>query len=224
MKTPIQGTPFVPLILLLLVLGLSSCSDEDLEPIGGVPVEEEALDEQEEEVVEDIPEGDLNPILRLNCGGEEIGYGDTVFTEDNFFEGNTMDFANTAVADVFETEMDELYINQRTSIAAEDGFEYKIPITNGTYTLKLHFAELFYGAPDGAAGNSNARVFTIEVEGEILLEEFDIFNEVGSLTALIKEFELTIVDQELNIRASASKDKPLLAAIEVLGDGEILNP
>ncbi len=50
-----------------------------------------------------------------------------------------------------------------------------------------------------------------ESEGQLVLDN------------LPTEFELTINDQELNIRASASKDKPLLAAIEVLGDGEILN-
>lgn len=218
-------TLFVPFLSILVIIGLARCSDANLEPVGGMPVDEEPIMENnEEDDPEEVSEISDNPILRLNCGGEEIGYGDIVFTEDNFFGGDTMCVENTAITDVQETEMDGIYIFQRSSIDDIGSFEYSIPITNGTYILKLHFAEIFYGAPGGGMGDVNARVFDVEVEGTVLLEEFDVFMEAGALTAIIKDFEVTITDQELNISTYASVDRPALAAIEVLGDGQILNP
>ena len=223
MKTPKPCTLFVQILSTLLLIGITSCSDSNLEPIGGMPVDEDPLESNGEEQAEEATEISDNPILRLNCGGEEISYGDTVFTEDNFFGGNTMDFENTAITDVLETTMDDIYIQQRTAVDNLGSFEYTIPITNGTYKLRLHFAEIFYGAPAGGMANSNARVFDVEVEGALLLENFDVFNEAGAITAIIKEFEVTIEDQELNIRTSASVDRPVLSAIEVLGDGQIIS-
>ena len=227
MKSPISGILFAPTLAFFLLLCLGSCSDENLEPVGGTPVDEVPMENSEEEPESTPGEnsgiGD-NPVLRLNCGGDEIGYGDTVFTEDNYFGGDTMDFENTMVTDVMETEMDGIYLQQRTTIDDLGSFAYTIPITNGTYILKLHFAELHYGAPSGGMGGTNARVFDIEVEGAVILEAFDMFMEAGALTAIVKEFEITIDDQELNIRASASTDRPALSAIEVLGDGQIINP
>lgn len=227
MKTPNSRTVFVHILSILLLFGISSCSDSNLEPVGGMPVDEVPMEEAEEEETEETGEESGisdNPILRLNCGGDEIGYGDTVFTEDNYFGGDTMDFENAAVMEVLETEMDLIYIQQRSTIDELGSFEYAIPITNGSYVLKLHFAEIFYGAPSGGVGTSNARVFNVEVEGAIVLQEFDIFVEAGALTAIIKEFEVTIEDEELSIRTNASVGRPALAAIEVLGDGQILNP
>ena len=226
MKTPISGTVYVHFLNILLLISICSCSDSNLEPIGGVPVDEVPMEDTEEEETEETEEESGisdNPVLRLNCGGDEIGYGDTVFTEDNYFGGDTMDFENADVMDVLETEMDNIYIKQRSTIDELGSFEYTIPITNGTYILKLHFAEIFYGAPSGGVGTSNARVFNVEVEGMVLLQEFDIFVEAGAVTAIIKEFEVNIEDEELNIRANASVGRPALAAIEVLGDGQIIN-
>ncbi|MBT8184204.1 MAG: malectin [Eudoraea sp.] len=226
MKSPAHTLIFILILSAALLSVIISCSDSNLEPIGGMPADEQPMEnagEEETEETEESSEVSENPILRLNCGGDEIGYGDTVFTEDNFFGGDTMDYENSAITDVMETDMDGIYVQQRTSIDEFGNFDYAIPITNGTYILKLHFAEIFYGAPGGGAGEPNVRVFDVEVEGTVLLADLDIFEEIGALTALIKEIEVTIEDQELNIRTSASADRPALAAIEVLGDGQILN-
>lgn len=223
MKTPFICTVYVRILSIILLIGISSCSDTDLEPVGGIPVDEEPIENTEEAETEDTTGISENPVLRLNCGGDEIGYGDTVFTEDNFFGGDTMDFENAAVNEVLNTEMDGIYTKQRTAIDELGGFTYSIPITNGTYIVKLHFAEIFYGAPTGGIGTGNARVFDVEVEGAVLLDDLDIFIEAGALTALIKEFEVTIEDEELIISTSASVGRPALAAIEVLGDGQIIN-
>jgi hypothetical protein len=50
----------------------------------------------------------------------------------------------------------------------------------------------------------------------LLLEDLDIFAEVGELTALVKQAEVDVQDGELNLTFTASEGEPIVAAIEVL--------
>lgn len=163
-----------------------------------------------------------NPVVRLNSGGDEIGYGDIVFTADRFFDQEGQAFSNTSVTEVGNTDMDDIYVTERISNADLGSFSYNIPITNGTYNVNLHFAEIYWGAPDGGAEGANNRVFDITIEGDVMLSGLDIYAEVGAVTALIKTYEVTVEDEELNISFAASTDRPKLSALEVLGDGEVL--
>jgi hypothetical protein len=56
--------------------------------------------------------------------------------------------------------------------AGQTAFEYKVPVPNGTYQVRLHFAEL----NKTAAGQ---RVFDVKVENQTALNRFDIFAEAG---------------------------------------------
>ena len=68
----------------------------------------------------------------------------------------------------------------RTERARLQGYRFRVP--DGTYTLRLHFAEGFKLAP--------GRVFDLTVEGEILLKDFDLSVEAGAfLTAYIRELK-----------------------------------
>lgn len=204
----------------IISLTFFNCTDSNLEP--NTTDDPNSEDPMGEDPMDD-PQISDNPVLRLNSGGEEVSYGDTVFTADDFFTGDSEGFENTTIKDILETDMDSLYISERISSGNLGSFEYKIPITNGTYKLRLHFAEIYWGAPDGGEGNPNSRVFDVDIEGAVELNDYDIFDEVGARTATVEEFILTIEDQELNIKFSASVDRPKISAIEVLGDGQILS-
>lgn len=207
-------------LAILLALTFFECTDSNLQSEGTEdPDSENPIDENPM----DDPQISDNPVLRLNSGGMEIAYGDTVFTADNFFTDDSEGFENLAIEEILETDMDSIYLSERISLANLGNFEYNIPITNGTYKLKLHFAEIFWGAPDGGVGNPNSRVFDVDIEDAVKLNDYDIYNEVGAVTAVVEEFVVTIEDQELNIKFSASVDRPKVSAIEVLGDGQILS-
>lgn len=214
-KNPLNYTTFVLMITCSMMI--IQCTDSNLEPVGGNP----ETGEPEEEAVNN-PRISDNPVLRMNCGGEEVGYGDTVYTADFFFNETSKSLSNRSIQDILETDMDSIYITERTSDGDEGNFEYSIPIDNGSYKLKLHFAEIFWGAPGGGAGASGARVFDVEVEGEVVLDDYDIFSKVGAMTATIEEFIITIDDRNLNIKFTAGIDQPKISVIEVLGDGQIL--
>lgn len=117
------------------------------------------------------------------------------------------------------TDDDGLYLTQRSGSGPgkRRGFEYAIPVEGeGVYLVRLYFAEPYWGAPGGPEGEERRRVFTVDGEGEALLEDFDVFAEAGSLTALVKQAEVDVTDGELNLRFTASEGEPIVAAIEVL--------
>ena len=60
----------------------------------------------------------------------------------------------------------------------------------GSYTVRLHFAEVYWGLA-GRAG-AGQRVFNVTVNGAAALSNFDIFQEAGAANkALVKEVSAT---------------------------------
>jgi len=154
--------------------------------------------------------------LNINSGGEEIVYTDVTFKADQYFIGNSTTFATTSSPEIANTEMDALFYTERFSTVAE-GFGYEVELPNGNYTVILHFAEIFWGAPDGnPTGGVGSRIFDVTIEGGAVLENFDIFSEVGALAAVAKEFSVTLDDGMMNIDFTASVDNPKISAIQII--------
>jgi len=67
-------------------------------------------------------------------------------------------------------------------------FHYIVPVATGEkYTLKLHFLEHWFGAPNGGTGGVGSRIFDVSCNGSMLLKNFDIYGEAGS-KPLVKTF------------------------------------
>ncbi|WP_375434032.1 malectin domain-containing carbohydrate-binding protein [uncultured Hymenobacter sp.] len=156
--------------------------------------------------------------IRINCGGGAVqtsGAGSKFFAADAYFSGGKS-YSNPAIADVLQTNDDELYRTEHSATANSVPFSYSIPVSAGTYTVRLHFAEIFFGATGGGPGGAGRRVFSVNLEGRPVLVNYDILAEAGSMTAVIKEYQTTVTDNTLNLDFSASVDQPSVAAIEVL--------
>lgn len=70
-------------------------------------------------------------------------------------------------------------------------FSYSIPVTPGSYTVKLHFLESFFSPLIPAAGcyGVGCRVFDVTCNGVMLLQNFDIFQTAGgAFLPVIREF------------------------------------
>jgi hypothetical protein len=69
-------------------------------------------------------------------------------------------------------------------------FSYTIPVDRrGTYTVRLHFAEFYYGPKLPGGGGDGSRVFHVFCNGQTLLREFDVYKEAGSLKLVTKTFQ-----------------------------------
>ncbi len=146
-------------------------------------------------------------------GGVPAGWDD-----DRYFEGGSALNWSGDIG-VAGTDDDGLYLTQRsgTGPGKRRGFDYAIPVEgSGVYLVRLYFAEPYWGAPGGPEGEEGRRVFSVTGEGEVLLEDLDVFAESGAVTALVTQAEVVVEDGELNLRFTASEGEPIVAAIEIL--------
>jgi hypothetical protein len=134
-----------------------------------------------------------------------------VWHPDNYFQnGRISDLPQK----VNGTSDPDLYAQERFG-----HFMYSIPVdTRGRYTLVLHFAELYW-APDPGVGR---RVFRVFCNGSTLLDDFDIFKEVGSLHAVTKTFHHLRPSSEgkLDITFDPIANNATVSAIEVIDESE----
>ena len=80
---------------------------------------------------------------------------------------------------------------------------------NGSYDVTLKFAEVFFN-------QAGQRVFDVSLEGQTVLDDFDIFNEAGGQNiAVDRTFTVDVNDNSLNLDFLASLDKAKVSAIEI---------
>ncbi len=85
--------------------------------------------------------------------------------------------------------------------------------------MRLHFAELYWGATGGGAGGAGKRVFSVNLEGgPVELANFDVYAAAGNaaMTAVVRSFDVQVTDGTLNIVFSASVNESAVDGIEVL--------
>ncbi len=100
-------------------------------------------------------------------------------------------------------------------------FTYAIPVdTRGSYTLVLHFAELYFGPGASGNGGVGSRVFKVMCNGETLLNDFDIFRETGTLHEVAKAFRhlKPSVQGKLNLIFEPIVNNATISGIEVLDE------
>ena len=71
-------------------------------------------------------------------------------------------------------------------------FRYVVPVAvaGGAYTIRLHFAETWWGPTNPGGGGEGSRIFNVLCNGTSLLESFDVYQEAGGENrALVKTFQ-----------------------------------
>ncbi len=167
-------------------------------------------------------------ILRINCGGPEVTFGNITFLADQYFSENTETYTNPFVTEIEGTDMDEIYLTERVTLdgtGIRGPMFYNIPVTNGTYTVKLYFAEIYWGVenPQMIEGDIGSRVFNISLEDTEIFTGYDLFKDIGAGTADTRMYDIEVTDGELTIALESTIDKPKISAIEVFGNGSIGN-
>ena len=150
--------------------------------------------------------------LRINAGGPAITHDGESFTADQYAVGGSA-YSNTSAL------VPPLYQTEHSGSART--FDYAIPLTNGDYDVKLHFAEIYWGATGGGTLGTAQRVFDVSIEGNLVLDNYDINADVNPETPVIKTFSVTITDGTLNINfdgtnAAGGTDQAKVSAIEVI--------
>ncbi len=159
--------------------------------------------------------------LYLNTGtSNDVVYNGKTYTGDllSGYYSNHMPFENTTAS------TEALFQTERVSEADGEPLYYNIPVSNGTYTLTTHHNELWFGkdpdAPAAAAGN---RVFDIEVEGQLVKNDFDIFVEANNQEISFTFTDIQVTDGELNIvmtPIAPDKNRPTISGMAIIEQTE----
>ena len=101
---------------------------------------------------------------------------------------------------------EELFQTDRWDPAGGQEMQWDFPVQPGDYQVKLYFAENFMNAP-------GMRTFDVAIEGNQVLNDYDIYADVGKHAGVVKSFTVTS-DHNLDIDFGHGVDNPVVAAIE----------
>ncbi len=156
-------------------------------------------------------------LKRINNGGPQLTLNGNIWLTDSYFKDvSNLNPSNTFITNkaIANTNQQSIYQSERYGKA----FNYTIPMTNGNYIVKLHFAEIYWTVP-------GKRIMNITIEGgQAILNNFDILGNTTPNTALIKEFPITITDSVLNIQLTAVTDMAKISGIEIIPNTIVIPP
>ncbi|MDZ7261651.1 MAG: malectin domain-containing carbohydrate-binding protein, partial [candidate division KSB1 bacterium] len=160
-------------------------------------------------VVSDAPIPPLT-LVRVNAGGP--AYTDTqgkLWSADQPYTSGSWGYVGGAVAattdPIANTTDDPLYQKYRYS---ETSFSYQFDVPNGFYEVTLLFVEPYWTS-------ANKRVFDVSIEGTVVLNDWDIYAQVGHDYATTRSFTVRVSDGQLNINFTPVKSFPLVSAIGI---------
>ena len=143
---------------------------------------------------------------KVNCGGGALA-GDWV--ADTGYSGGTARSTTAAIANATNAPP-AVYQTRRNAPTLTYSFA---DVPDGTYTIRLHFAESYAKA-------AGQRKFDVAIEGQTQLTDFDIYQEAGGANrAVAKTFENVAVSGGLQIQGVASVDSAQFNGIEILAGG-----
>src|SRR5207253_8241863 len=144
--------------------------------------------------------------IRINSGGSS--YTDSssqVWATDAYFTGGT---AASYTATISGTSDPTLYQSERSAKT----LTYNIPVANASYDVTLDFSEMVFNA-------AGQRVFNVTIEGQPVLQNFDIWALVGNNAALQRTFTTVVTDGTLNIVGTGNKNNAKLSVIQIAPSG-----
>jgi hypothetical protein len=165
------------------------------------------------EILPGIPHR-LRPIRVVTQDNVLTDRAGTLWSPDNyFFSGRTIARFGTVTG----PEDPEIYERERYG-----NFSYAIPVAPGRYTVKLHFAETYWGPKGQGGGGVGSRVFDVYCNGTVLLNNFDMFREAGPHRQIIKIFHALEASPQgtLLLNFVPVTNYANISAIEVLDESE----
>jgi hypothetical protein len=139
--------------------------------------------------------------LLITAGPNEfIEPGGQVWIPEYDYTGGSYALSSGAVSG---TDLDSLYHTVR--VGAQ--FSYSLPVPNGVYELSILSFEPVKTAP-------GQRVFDVEAEGIVILEDLDLYDEVGRFAAYTSPPATVVVsDGMLDLSVDASVAQALLSGL-----------
>ncbi len=134
------------------------------------------------------------------------------YNTDRFVSGGTANSTTDPISGASDTAV---YQSERYGTSS-----YNVPVTNASYSLKLHFVEMYQTM-------SGARQFSVTVEGQPVLENVDLFAEVGHDVAFeVVVPEVLVADETLTIEVNSQIENATISGFAIYSNegGEFIVP
>ena len=153
-------------------------------------------------------------ILQVNCGGGSYTSGTSGYWQaDKEYTAGSWGYTGTgsisgmgSSIDIGGTLDDNIYRVYRYWIGGNG--MYRFDVGNGIYRVTLKFAEVYFSASD-------RRVFSVKIEGEEKIRNFDIYADAGRDQAVDRVIDVEVRDGQLNIEFVKVIENPMINAIKV---------
>lgn len=154
----------------------------------------------------------MRPVVRINAGGPAVS-GTMSFVRDTGFQnGAGRVFTTRATINMSGAQSYPQSVFQSNLWDAAGGrnLKFAIPATRGAkYKVEILASEIH-----SSSFQTGARVFDVLADGQVRIDNLDVFAEVGGNKALVKSFELT-ADGEINLEFVRQIGNPSIAGIVV---------
>jgi len=167
--------------------------------------------EQEDSTTVEIQVVDQASIIyALNCGSTALSAVTGIeYSDDNFYSNaGRVDDVGTTIVRGSEDAL--LYSSARSKVDS-----YQLPVEDGTYTVLVQFAETFWTSV-------NKRVFDMRAEGNLIIDDLDLFEVAGKLNAYDVIFEIPVMDGVLDLDFTASVNNMVINGIVVVGKSSLV--
>lgn len=150
-------------------------------------------------------------VLAINAGG---GTQDSFVADIDSTGGSTYTSSDTVDTNAVTTPAPQtVYQSVRYG-----NFSYSIPnlIANGTYTVRLHFSEPYWGTGNNGGGDGS-RIFNVSVNGSQVLSNYDIYGNAGGANrAIIEQIPATAdANGKITMQFASVRDNALVNGIEI---------
>ena len=141
--------------------------------------------------------------IRINAGGDTVKIGGTTYQEDLPYKPGGYGYISGKVA-VFENKQQDATLQS----CRYENVAYRFDCNNGDYDVSLTFAENWLNQP-------GKRVFSILLNGQVVLADLDIAKEVGFGQPLKKTFRVTATQGRLDLTTTSKINYALISTIEI---------
>ncbi|MBA3884193.1 MAG: choice-of-anchor D domain-containing protein [Acidobacteria bacterium] len=166
-------------------------------------------------------DGHQTVLYRVNAGGAEVS-GTPSWSSDtasapspysNAIASNSTTYTTKKAVDLGDPSIPagtpgSLFQTERYPRSGGDDMRWSFPVTPGTYEVRLYFAEIYFTSV-------GARVFSVAIEGDPVLSNYDIVADVGAFKGVVKSFTV-VADASLDITLSRLVENPKINAIEIV--------
>ncbi|SIR18623.1 Di-glucose binding within endoplasmic reticulum [Haladaptatus litoreus] len=105
--------------------------------------------------------------------------------------------------------------------------QYRFPVEDGRYVVRLYFVESYFGNSGwNDYDEKGPRKFDVEIEGQRVLDDYDMYEELGHDRGTVKSFAVEPQDGAIDVRFIHEIEDPMLSGIEVVrvdGNGNAQN-